>query len=143
MKYLLVMPKRSSPINLMLWGLLSLGLVGPVVAESIYLKCAVSGNSLGIPLNETISVTIDRNTLTIESYDFPMTVNAQVTASSVSAVQYAAGKFTNGQAWNSKTNVDINRVTGLISIHGNVVTGLQQLQQFASGNCSKITGKAF
>lgn len=143
MKYLSVMPKVSAPISLLLRILLLLGLVGSVAAESIYLKCAVSGNSLGIPLNETISVTVNGNTLSIESYDFPMTVNAQVTASSVSAVQYAAGKFTNGQAWNSKTNVDINRMTGLISIHGNVVTGLQQLQQYASGNCSKITGKAF
>ena len=143
MKCLSVMPKVSAIITLMIWGLLSLGFVRPVAAESIYLKCAVSGNSLGIALNETISVTIDGNVLSIESYDFPMTVNAQVTASSVTAVKYAAGKFTNGQAWNSKTNVDINRVTGLISIHGNVVTGLQQLQQYASGNCSKITGKAF
>lgn len=122
---------------LMLWS-------GICFAAPLNLICRVSGHSLGLPVNEEINVVVRGNAVEIKnSYDFPLSAKAFVTDSAVTAVHYSEGKFSNGQQWNKKTDIEINRLSGTITIRGNVVTSGKIMDQYASGVCRKITGKAF
>jgi hypothetical protein len=123
--------------GLILWS-------GMCLAEPLNLICRISGHSLGLPVNEEINVVVYADAIQIKnSYDFPMTVKAVVSDSSVIAVGYSLGKFSNGQQWNKKTDIEINRLSGTIMIRSNVVTGGKIMDQYVSGACRKVTQKAF
>lgn len=111
-----------------------------VLAEPLYLECAVEGKSFDQKFNETVGIKIDGDTIDIVSEEFPMFGKVQATDTS-----YKASKnFTSPKGVKYFFSIELDRVSGrFIAYETSAFPDRKIYNTYGNGPCIKITESRF
>ena len=111
-----------------------------VLAEPLYLECAVEGKSFDQKFNETVGIKIDGSVIDVVSDEFPMFGKVLVSETSYKATK----SFTSPKGVKYFFSIELDRISGrFIAYETSAFPDRKIYNTYGNGPCTKITEDKF